>query len=109
MNSLIAGVRVDLENTERIPLGVDEVALPARLRDCELGQRDNAALLPDCRGGGVKVLNLERADKGIRPRLRRRRFGGRCSKPPREPPVSIVQYGMGTPLTSENFQPKIWE
>src|SRR5450631_676912 len=32
---LVAGVRVDFKNTESVALGVDEVALPARLRDCE--------------------------------------------------------------------------
>src|SRR3954447_9586764 len=43
------------------------------------------AFVPDC-GGGV--------------------LAGRFSRPPREPPVSMVQYGIGRPGTSENFHPK---
>jgi len=34
------------------------------------------------------------------------RGAGRFSRPPLDPPVSIVQYGIGRPGTSENFQPK---
>jgi hypothetical protein len=33
---LVAGVRIDFKNTESVALGVDEVALPAGLRNGEL-------------------------------------------------------------------------
>src|SRR5581483_4503705 len=65
-------VRIHLEDSECIPLGVQEVALPASLCDRELGQRHNTPELLDNLCRLVEVLHFQRTDKRIRTALRRR-------------------------------------
>ena len=107
LSSLFPCVFVDLKNAEGIALRIHEISLPASVWDRELGQRYDAAKFLDCLRGRIEVLDFKRTDKSICARLRRRVFAGRLSKPPLDPPVSMVQYSMGSPLISENFHPKI--
>jgi len=84
-------VHIHLEDPECIPLGIDEIALPARLWDREFGQCHNAPELLDYPCCLIKVFHFQRTDKGIRAARVGGVFAGRFSNPPRDPPVSIRQ------------------
>lgn len=62
-------VHIHLEDSECIPLGIDEIALPACLWDREFGQCHNAPELFDYLCRLIKVLHFQRTDKGIRAAL----------------------------------------
>lgn len=74
--SLVARVRIDLENAEGISLAVDEVTLPARLGHSEFGERYHSTKVLYGFRGRVEVFNLERAHESVGAALSRRLLGG---------------------------------
>ena len=79
---LIARIWIDLKNSEGVSFGVDEVPLPAGIRYRELGKRHDSAQFLDRLRGYFEILNLQRADKSIRARLRRGRLSGPLQQSP---------------------------
>jgi len=65
---------IGLENSERIPLRIDEIALPANARYRKLGQGYLPAELYDFARGIIKIHDFHRSDKSIRSMLGRWRL-----------------------------------
>jgi len=79
---------IDLINSEIITFGIHEIALPALTGNGELGLHNRPAKLSYQLLGRIEILNLERADKGIRPAL----GGGTDCRPGKQPPVQFSRF-----------------
>ena len=64
---LLSGLHVNFENAERVPLGIDEVTLPAGFRYGELRQGDNPAATQNYFRRCIEIFHLKRANECVRP------------------------------------------